>query len=563
MKKNYINGLDGIRAIAIIGVTLFHIYPSIVKGGYLGVSLFLVLTGFLLAQTSKKEFNVINYYGKRIKRIYPPLIIVILTTCAFLFIFSRSSLSGSKAEIISIFAGYNNWWQISQNADYFTRISNASPFTHLWYMGIEMQFYLIWPLLYLFYKVPKNKRIPVVSFFILALASGLLMFFMYNPQNDVTRIYYGTDTRIHAILIGIALGFIYSQKRYKTSTFTSMLVCIVTLLLLVFTGILYFLLDGQNVILYRGGMFFITILFAILIMIVANPNFIIGKLFENPVYKWIGKHSFSIYLWQYPVIYIISTLKLANIPYITVVEIILILILAVLLDTFLDRMNHIKDNKIMLIPTLCLALIIGLGAYGVATSTNEKQEGIEELQKQLEENAEKMQEQQPTEPEYVSLDHVVLIGDSVLLDAYDAVMEAIPECTIDAQVSRFCGEEFPILQSLYDQGILKDTVVIALGTNGNLYDYLVYQTLDWLGPNYNVFWVNCYCPYESWEATNNEFLRQIDAQYPNVHIIDWYSVAAAHPEYLSVDGVHPDYEGNIAYANLIKEAIETTEKVNS
>lgn len=557
--KNYVLGLDGVRALAIIGVTLFHIYPSVVKGGYLGVSLFLVLTGFLLAMTSQHEFHVLKYYWKRIKRIYPSLCIVVLCTCAFLFLFSRSSLSGMKPEVLSIFAGYNNWWQIAQNSDYFTRISNASPFTHLWYMGIELQFYLVWPLIYLFYKYAKNKRIPLIGLGVLSILSALIMLILYSPSSDVTRIYYGTDTRVHALLIGCILGFLYRDKKYKFHPSINIMVTILSALILVLTGILWFSLDGQSAILYRGGMFGITLLFGLLIFMIANPNFIVGRLFENPVFKWIGRHSFAIYLWQYPVMYCFATFKLTKIPFYSILEIALILLLSMGLDRFLGRMKTIKDNPTVIIPFLCIVLCMGLGTYGLVTSTNEKKEAVEEVQKQLEENAEKLKEQ--PKQEFVGTDHVVLIGDSVLLGASEAVSQVLPDCTIDAAVSRYVGEEFPILQSFDQQGILKDTVVISMGTNGILYDYVVYQTLDYLGTDRNIFWINNYCPYSTWETSNNEFLNSLPAKYPNVHIIDWYTEAVNHPEYLSGDGVHPDTVGCEAYANLIKTSIESTEKV--
>ncbi len=557
-KNNYIFGFDGIRAIAIIGVTFFHLYPSIVKGGYLGVSLFFVLTGFLLSITSKKNFQILSYYWKRIKRIYPSLFIVVLSTCAFLFLFSKASLSGTKQEILSIFAGYNNWWQIYQNADYFTRISNASPFTHLWYMGIELQFYLIWPILFYFYKYVKNKKIPLITYSVLMIASALLMAFMYHPSSDVTRIYYGTDTRIHALLLGCVLGFLYSDKKSKYSITIKVMTVIITFLCLILIGILFFTIDGQSAFLYRGGMFAITLLFGLLIYIVANPSFIVGKLLENPLFKWIGKHSFAIYLWQYPVIYCFATFKLTKIPFYSILEIVCILLLSIGLDIFLKRMKTIKENPTIIISLICICLIMGLGCYGVMTSTNEKKEAVEQVQQQLEENAKKLEEQ--PKQEYITAEHVVFVGDSVLLGASDAILQVMPDSTIDAAVSRYVGEELPILQSFDQQGILKDTVVISMGTNGILYDYVVYQTLDYLGQNRNIFWINNYCPYSSWETSNNEFLNSLPSKYPNVHIIDWYSEAVNHPEYLAGDGVHPDVAGCDAYANLIKTSIESTEK---
>lgn len=166
MKKegSRIKGMDGLRGIAIIGITLFHMFPNVFKGGYLGVVLFFVLTGFLMVITNKKkmenkEFSVIKFYVSRIKRLYPPLLVMVFTTLGIYFFLANDSLRGMKMQVLSIFAGFNNFWQISQSLDYFTRIANTSPFSHLWFLSIEMQFYLIFPLLLFgLYKLEEKKR---------------------------------------------------------------------------------------------------------------------------------------------------------------------------------------------------------------------------------------------------------------------------------------------------------------------------------------------------------------------------------------------------------------------
>ena len=135
-KSGHIKGLDGLRGIAVIGVVLYHIFPNVVKGGYLGVAIFFILSGYLIAITSesaweKQKFNVKSFYNKRIKRIYPALIIMVVATAGMLTILNKESLRGIRRELCGIFFNYNNWWQIMQSESYFTKISNATPYTHL------------------------------------------------------------------------------------------------------------------------------------------------------------------------------------------------------------------------------------------------------------------------------------------------------------------------------------------------------------------------------------------------------------------------------------------------
>lgn len=219
-----ITGLDFLRALAITSVTLFHIFPETIKGGYLGVSLFFVITGFLLAYKTQRSysngnFSIISYFVKRIKRIYPTLIIVLLTSTGAFFILAPKVVSTIRPELLSILLGYNNWWQIAQKADYFTKLSEASPFTHMWFMGVELQYYLIWPLIFGFYVIIRSlctHKLSVSLLAVVALGTAALMPAMFVPGEDVTRIYYGTDTRIYALLFGAVLGLNHSSSPTNT-----------------------------------------------------------------------------------------------------------------------------------------------------------------------------------------------------------------------------------------------------------------------------------------------------------------------------------------------------------
>lgn len=147
-KKQKIPGLDGLRGIAILGVIGYHLAPGIFPGGFLGVNLFFVLSGYLMAVTSRRAqagegFHVLAFYRRRAVRIYPALALCVCGTLCTAWLLTPDVLTGIRAEVVSILTGTNNWWQIAQNASYFTKITGTSPFTHLWSLAIEMQFYLI------------------------------------------------------------------------------------------------------------------------------------------------------------------------------------------------------------------------------------------------------------------------------------------------------------------------------------------------------------------------------------------------------------------------------------
>ena len=266
-------GLDFFRTLAIVEVTLFHMFSDKLPGTFFGVPLFFVLSGYLLAYTSERariesRFNLINYYWKRFKRIYPSLIIVILTTIGAYHFLAPKVMEAVRPEIISVVLGYNNWWQIEQNADYFARLNNNTPFTHLWFLGVELQYYLIWPVLFLIYAILTNvggKKFGLAFMTILALAAAVEMPVMQQYFNaDISRLYYGTDTRSHALLFGAVLGLAHAgrESNIKSSSIANIFKYLVFFVGLVVTLASIKLVNGQSFTVYQGGMAAMTLLLA-------------------------------------------------------------------------------------------------------------------------------------------------------------------------------------------------------------------------------------------------------------------------------------------------------------
>ncbi|MCH5252398.1 MAG: acyltransferase [Lachnospiraceae bacterium] len=302
-------GLDALRGIGITGIVLYHMFPSVIRGGFLGVPLFFVLSGYLMFTTSEQawesgDFHIRDYYKKRIKKIVPPLFIMVMAVCCYLTIIKSSMLIGIRHEICSIFLGYENWWQISRNASYFSKLASSSPFTHLWFLAVEIQFYLLWPLLFLLYKkccqVTSGKKMCFV-FLLLALLSAGKMLFLYTPGGDPSRVYYGTDTMAFPLLIGIFLGAL--RQQYHTLCFTKKKnTLVLSGIFLLIICVLFLTVDGQFSFLYQGGMFFVSLFFAFMIHILENQEASPENLSKSSFLSLLGKKSYGIYLWHYPII---------------------------------------------------------------------------------------------------------------------------------------------------------------------------------------------------------------------------------------------------------------------
>lgn len=574
MKKegSRIKGMDGLRGIAIIGITLFHMFPNVFKGGYLGVVLFFVLTGFLMVITNKKkmenkEFSVIKFYVSRIKRLYPPLLVMVFTTLGIYFFLANDSLRGMKMQVLSIFAGFNNFWQISQSLDYFTRIANTSPFSHLWFLSIEMQFYLIFPLLLFgLYKLEekKGKSNTIKTMLGVTVAFALIMPILYLRGVNVTRLYYGTDTRIYALFAGMLLGWIYTKEEETKKNFY------ISLSLIGILAVSYFIFAGKMPIVYLLVLALTTILSMFLIEKTANSSVSL----DVPILDWIGRHSYEIYLWQYPVIYLFQYKDWNKHFIIYLFEFVILIALVVWTNYFLKVFKY-KQIKPRFQKAVLACGIVGFvfQATGVVALATSKELDSTELQKRIAENEEAIKKnknvksdgkaEKAKDVDYsssgnsqkVSDKGLFCIGDSVMLSAYTNIQAVYPDSIVDAAVSRQIYQAQDVLRWYQSQGNIHNTVVISLGTNGVLDENNVEQVLEMIGSDKSIFWVNIYAPGVEWEASNNEYLQELAKKHSNITIVDWNSYISQHTDLLEADGIHPMEPGADAYAHLIQEKI--------
>ena len=622
-ERNYIAGLDGLRGIAVIGVILFHMFPGVWKGGYAGVLLFFVLSGYLLARTSQREgeagrFSMKTFYRKRIQRIYPSLIIVVFVTLGALTIFAPKVLIGMRQEVLSIFLGYNNLWQIGQNASYFTRIANASPFTHFWSLAIEMQFYLIWPLLFLAYQKLRGGRFRKYAHYLMlvfAVLSAGALAFKYVPGEDVTPLYYGTDTRIFALFLGAFLGFCQEaedrsgsragwspekgsarsdaapEKRTGIGRYLPVLLFALGMILLLPT---YLLMDGEAELTYRFGLFAVSVCFCGMVAITAAPGLPVGRFLERTPLTWLGKKSYEIYLWQYPVIFLFQYKKWDRSWFAPVIMLVLILALSCWLQVILRWMRekiyfggrNVKYIKKSVIGFMTVVLMFAFVLGGCSLFTASGDDGEQkQLEEELKKNAEELEGQKTEETQAGEGENdgsqkvsagqtsgdgtqssqqdktaaesgfITAIGDSVMLGAAPALQEMLPGCVVDAKESRQVVKSKATVEELRAQGKLGDTVILGLGTNGPFKVSVGQELLDAIGSEKTVYWVTVYGEHLQWQEDSNSTIRQLAQQNKNVHIIDWAAEAAAHPEWFYNDGIHLKPSGQEAYARLIFQSV--------
>lgn len=307
-----LSGINGIRAIAIIAVILYHMDVKVLSGGFLGVNLFFVLSGYLVMSSLKKKYtsnrdlNIGSLFLDKIKKFIPLMYMVITLTLIYMVLFNKYMLAKSFKDSWASYIFQSNWWYIIQKIDYFDKFGSISPFKHLWYMGVLVQSILILIISFVLFKKNQSKKrlnSNYINFIIgIIVASLLLHVFLYNPEN-VNRVYYGTDTRIFSIFFGAFTALIYPINNFgRKLTFKQNIILtgISIISICVFIYLTKIVLESDNI-LYRGGFFSIDILSMIIIISSCHSNSWIYKLLSFKPISYIGEISYGLYLWHFPV----------------------------------------------------------------------------------------------------------------------------------------------------------------------------------------------------------------------------------------------------------------------
>lgn len=612
-KSRYISGFDGIRTLAVIGVILYHLAPYQFQGGFLGVPIFFVVSGYLITDLLFQEWqqneriDVIGFYIRRVKRLYPALVTLVLATTAYITLFARDLLANIRAVIMTNLLYVYNWYQVAHHESYFDKFGTQSPFTHLWSLSIEGQFYLFWPLIIIILLKFVKKKQPIFdTMIILAFISALLMAILYRTGQDPSRVYYGTDTRMFSILLGAALAVVWPSTALRKDLPTNLrlLLDVVGGGALMLLCLMFMQMTGESALVYRGGMFFFSVLSMILVAVVAHPGADMNRLLTNRLFAWIGKRSYGIYLYQYPVlVFFESKINVADHSFLyALIEVALILVLSDLSYRFLELpLQHFDYSKTwstlkefcrrdssygnkrwyMLIP----GLIVLLAVVGATTGTTSGSEAKKDtaLEKTIKENDKKVAKQNKniaaktsssehssssadtntakqfdlTENEIAKAKQlqITAVGDSVLAASSTTLQEIFPNMYVDAKVGRQVREAIPVLQSLAQSGKLANTVLLSEGTNGPYSEQELDQIMAIVGKERKLYWINVHVPTRRWQDQVNNDLKVAAKKYPNLKVIDWYTYSKNHPEWFYDDNVHPNSEGLKYYGPYVARQI--------
>lgn len=606
--RQFITGIDGLRTLAVVGVIIYHLLPNVVQGGFLGVPLFLLISGYFISyqfsrKLEKKEaVGLRHYYFKRFYRLYPPLVAMLILTTAYITIFARELLHNIRATIITNLTWVYNWWEIGHGQSYFDQFGGISPFTHLWTLGVEAQFYLIWPLvLILLFRFFKKST---VSWIVLGLAvlSAIEMAILYDPAN-INRVYYGTDTRAFSLLLGAWLGLVWpiNRLRPKLQANSRKLLNVIGILLTLATIYGFFTLNGQSSFTYHGGMFLYSVVGVGLMATILHPGAQMNRWFSNPVFHWVGQRSYGIYIYQYPVMVFYERLvKIGNHPVINaIIEIALILVISELAYRFVERpaaqyqwknfpadlqkvLEHHRVKwqsclKLSITLVVCIIAIVGMCQPNRAPKKTGVQKQIEQnhaaaqrhnqelskgkkVKSQDASNLTKQYDLSSQEIKAAQKLKVTAIGDSVMADAAGSIQKLMPNAYVDAQVGRQGSATPEVIKQLKADGNLNRNVVLNLGTNGAMSSATINEILTAIGKGHQIYWVTAHIPTKPWQQTVNDQIKAVAKKHANVHLVDWYALSKDHSEWFAKDSVHMGESGNDHFARLIAKSILDQQK---
>ena len=572
----YIPAIDGLRAIAVIAVMLYHLGISWIPGGFLGVDLFFVISGYVITRLlldsiqERGGLDLRDFYMARIRRLLPPLVFMIVVTSIVVGIWapdtSKKFLSDAP---FSLFGGMN-WWLVFNNQDYFESSGRPPLLQHTWSLAVEAQFYLLWPLILLLVLKYLGKRvIPAAALTIAAISGITLMLVSFQidaaSSSKVSHVYFGTDTHSIGLFLGAALAVSWIPQNFNLQVTRRAQDFIDGIGVFGFIGILatFALIDESKPTLYRIAFPLAGIFGTAILISIVHPASRFAPLLRNKVLLWIGERSYAIYLWHW-VIFQISRpqVDLAGENWaLFLLRILLVLAMADISLRLVElpirtgavaywfggmkyRTKAVRRKQKVAVALVTSILLLTSATVSVSAivATDKKNEELMQLLKDAD------------KPVVIPIKDTTspglwVTGDSVILGIRHVLEMSHPIALINARVGRQAPELLEVM--LRDGSMVPNSLVVFnIGNNNALTRAQVIAIFEAVKAAPQRIVVNTAVP-RPWREANNELINEIAATYPNTVVVRWDQISEGHPEYFAPDGVHLVPAGARAYVAAI------------
>jgi len=568
----YIPAIDGLRALAVVAVMLYHLGFTWIPGGFLGVDLFFVISGYVITRLlldsieQSGGLDLRGFYLARARRLLPALIFTVTTTTIAIGIWAPDTIKRLLTDMPFSLTGTMNWWLVARHQDYFESIGRPPLLQHTWSLAVEAQFYLLWPLiLYFILKRLGKSRIPIAAL-VIAAASGitlLLVSFSLDASNasKVSHVYFGTDTHSIGLFLGAALAVSWIPQNFTVNVSKKAQDFIDGIGVFGFIGIIatFLLIDESKPTLYKIAFPLAGLFGASIIMSIVHPASRFAPILQNPILVWIGQRSYAMYLWHW-IIFQVTRPSVDLAGQMWALYALRILIVFALADISLryveqpirrgalklwlkglkyrtkkERSQQTRTFAAIFVVVLALATVVSVRAVSIG---NEQRAVIEEAL---------------TAPE-VSIsapasDGLWVTGDSVILGIRASIAAQKPISVMNARIGRQAPELLEVMTR--DKAEIGNSpVIFNLGNNGVLNRSDVQAIFELVKDQPQVIVVNT-AVSRPWRDGNNALVTEIAQQYSTVTLIDWNAISMGHPEYFAPDGIHLVPTGVAVYVGEI------------
>ncbi|HRQ00163.1 MAG TPA: acyltransferase family protein [Terrimesophilobacter sp.] len=593
-RASWFAGLDGLRAIAVITVMLFHMTPGFVVGGYVGVDLFFVISGFLITSLLLREhaksggIRLVAFWQRRARRLLPALGLVLLTCCGAAAVIGGDVLLGLGRQVLGAITFSSNWLAIAAGDSYFDETA-PELLRNLWSLAVEEQFYVLWPLAVLALIMVRMRWARIAIVVAVAVGSAVAMAALFVPGSDPTRVYYGTDTHAFGLALGAALGFATANREAVSAAWGSAAKLVLQLagaVSIVGVIVIASVMREDDEFVYRGGLVVVAVLTTAAIAAAIQPGSWLGRILDVRPLRWIGERSYGLYLWHWPVfVLVVAALGDWNREGATGwalggIALVITVVCAAASYQWLEqpiRKQGFVETLRRVIPGviepgwravaagIAIVLVSVGGVSSVVAVASDP--GKSEAQLQIEAGIAALKvltpppadaapkQSEPRELVVATGDQITAIGDSVMLASATGLYEALPGIDIDAAVSRQLSTVPDIVAAKLYEGSLREVIVIGLGTNGPINVAYLDQVRDIAGPDRQVVLISVYAP-RWWIPEVNQSLSLYALRHRDVELAHWYTAIVDQTNLLARDHVHPGPAGGRLYAAAVQDALQ-------
>lgn len=576
----HISSIDGLRAIAVTAVVLYHLGISWIPGGFLGVDLFFVISGYVITRLILDSINQSSaldlraFYAARLRRIYPGFLFMVICTIIFIGVWAPEAIKRFLSDLPYALTGSINWLLVARHQDYFETVGRPPLLQHTWSLAVELQFYLIWPIILLtVLKYFGKKNIARIAL-IIAMVSGTTLFFVslqldQSNAQQISHIYFGTDTHSLGLFLGSALAVSWIPQNLsadieKRAQDVIDGIGVVGLLGLIST---FLFIDETNASLYRIAFPLAGIFGCLVLISLVHPASRFAPIISTAPFRWIGQRSYGIYIWHWVIFQVTRpSVDLSGQTWaLYLARLLLVLALADISLRWVEipfRQGLVQDwfrgmkyrsakvqlrQKISVISSIIVVLAI-TSSISVQAINKADEVANQVLQQST-------QEQQAQE-DLGSTTGLWVTGDSVILGIRSKLEAKEHISLINARVGRQAPELLAVMR-VDQSSVPSSPVVFNLGNNNALSEATVVEIFEIVKNQPQVIVVNTAVP-RAWKDSNNAIISRVASRYANVKVVDWDRISKGRPELFAPDGVHLSPAGSDVYVDLVVSVLVKT-----